>query len=473
MKIRAHYHRRRRAGGRSLKLGRAKIRSLSEEEFRLELSQIPTGANPAAWKHAKRIHRALKQIRKGDGTERPLIIKQGFRRSEVLDAIYPEREKKWLPSWRRTKLAKVDLTNFSFLDDPVGTMTTLRTIAECETDCKTFSMNFEDGHCRDIAPYMVLGLIRQRMLPVCRGGTIRQGINRVIAAVHLTEYLGMDTQPARDMSLVLPFPLRERRGQGSSRSDNTAWSVSSEERIDSKLADTIDQWLGSLTPPQSLSHTGRANILTLAGEILDNAKRHSHPSEDGTWAIAGFMESRKRAEGGMARVCHIGIINPGVTIYETLQLAPEDLKKKFASFADAHRAKWPQKRRYDEEALWTLCSLQDGISRAAKDETPNGFGMLTFVEAMNALGKSSRLDEQPKMTIISGSACMTIRSPYNIPRRQGPGLRSLALNASNDLLNPPDEDYVFTLPYRFPGTIVTVRFCIDAAELIPTAKKDG
>ncbi|WP_439365483.1 hypothetical protein ACNJYD_04345 [Bradyrhizobium sp. DASA03005] len=468
MKIRAHQHRGRRKGGRSLKLGKQTIRSMSEEQFDLELSRIPTGGSPAAWKEAGRIRRALKQLRKSESVEKPVIIRQGFRSSPVLDAIYPERKAKWLPSWRRHREDKVDLVNFSFLDDPLGTMLTLRKLAECEADCRTFSMNFEDKHCKDIAPYMVLGLIRQRMLPVCREGTIRHGINRVIGAVHLTDYLRISTRPVGGDSLILPFPLRERRGQGASTKDNSAWAVSSEERVDSKLVATIDQWLGALSPPRRLSPTGRVNILTLAGEILDNAKRHSDPSEDGTWAIAGFMESRRRDDGSMSHVCHIGIINPGLTIFETLQLAPEPLRERIASFSERHLPRWPASSRYDEEALWTLCSLQDGISRAKSDETPNGFGMLTFVEAANSLGKSSRPDEQPRMTIISGSACLTVRPPYNIPAKQPSGHRALALNASNSLQNPPDQDYVFSLPYRFPGTIVAVRFCIDADELVRT-----
>jgi hypothetical protein len=145
MKIRAHFRRSRRGRGRSLKLGRRAIQALSDEQFRLKLSQVPTGDDPAAWKQADRIRRELKQLRKTPTEDRPLIIRQGFRDSEVLDAVYPERKKKWLHSWQRSRLAQVNLTNFSFLDDPRGTMATLRAVAECEADCKAFSINFDDG----------------------------------------------------------------------------------------------------------------------------------------------------------------------------------------------------------------------------------------------------------------------------------------------------------------------------------------
>jgi hypothetical protein len=98
--------------------------------------------------------------------------------------------------------------------------------------------------------------------------------------------------------------------------------------------------------------------------------------------------------------------------------------------------------------------------------------MLTLVDAMNALGKSSRVEEQPRMTIVSGTTCLKISPPYNLPQRAATGHRMLALNAANDLQYPPDEAYVFSLPHRFPGTIVSVRFCLDPDELTP-AVEDG
>jgi hypothetical protein len=216
-----------------------------------------------------------------------------------------------------------------------------------------------------------------------------------------------------------------------------------------------------------LSEFRRVQILTLIGEILDNAKRHSDPSEDGTWAIAGFMEARKRDDGTTTSyVCHLGIINPGDTIFETLQRAPDALKKRIEQFATKHSPKLLSKKRFDRETLWTLCSLQDGISRASSQNTPNGFGMMELVDIVGALGRTSRPSEQPKMTIISGRACLMIRPPYNKSKKTGQGHRVLALNAANDLTYAPDEDYAFNLPYRFPGTIVAMRFCLDGDELL-------
>jgi hypothetical protein len=473
MKLRVLRGRHRRRGD-GVKRGRINIQSLADDEFARLVDAIPWGADNATKRQGRRLKRTLTLMRRRpESGERPLLIKQNFRSSEVLDAIYPERESEWLHSWKRTKTDAVDLSRFSFIDDPIGTMTSLRKIAECEAICRSFSINFLDQFCLDISPYMVLGLLRQKMLPVLVGGQIRKPISRVLHAVHLEDFLRMEKLD-HDTTSVWPFPLRQRRAEGSSSAlDDTAWAVTSEERVDTKLADTIDEWLGELEPPWQLSETGKANILTLIGEILDNAKRHSHISEDGSWAIAGFMETRRRPsdDGSVAHVCHLAIISAGQTIYDSLRLAPLDMQQRISVFANRHLPRWPSHRRFDERAMWTLSSLQDSISRVGSDDgSINGFGMMTLVEMTNALGSSGRKDEQPRMTIVSGDSCLMVRAPYNEPSRTKEGHRVLALNASNDLQYPPDEDYVFTLPYTFPGTIVALRFCLDSNELIQRNK---
>jgi hypothetical protein len=234
--------RHRRGNGSGLKLGRRRIRSLSEDEFRGLIRSVRAGNGIVAKRHAVKIKRMLRLLRRAPeqiNVARRLIIRQGFRESEVLDSIFPGRQSVWVPSWDRTSIGEVNLGQFSFLDDPIGTIKHFRAIAECEAACKGFSINFDDEHCRDISPYMVLGLIREKMLPVCYGGRIKKRIARVIHAVHLDDFLGIETDAATNVPTIWPFPLRQRRGVGASRRDDTAWAVTSEERVDSKLVDTI------------------------------------------------------------------------------------------------------------------------------------------------------------------------------------------------------------------------------------------
>ena len=273
-------------------------------------------------RHTKAITRKLIQLRHGRKARRPLIIRRGRANSLILDTLYPDRLKRgtWLPSWKRKRKHTISLKNFSFFDAPELTIRKLREIAEAESDVVDLRINFEDPHCLDIGPYLVLGMIRQDMLPVCRGGVITPALRKVIETVHLNEFLRMAHVDLLDRHDVWPFPLRF----GSTVANVSTWSPTQEEKHDQAFANALNQWLKELG--FIFSERGEGWVLTLIGEILDNARRHSRPdTEDGIWAMAGFMARRQREEDPTLDryICHVGILSPGATIYESLQHADE------------------------------------------------------------------------------------------------------------------------------------------------------
>jgi hypothetical protein len=375
----------------------------------------------------------------------------------------------------RDSVKEVELAKFSFLDNPIETLERIREIVEAEAHCKSFTIDFLDEHVSDISPYMVFGLMQGNMLPVVQGGKIMPRLQEVIHAVDLNRFLGMATfEGVRGLG-VYPFKLRQRRAPGKSRRDNVIDAVTTEERVASLAAKTINDWLSELDPPLRLSGVSHGNVLALVGEVLDNAKRHSDPqTADGTWSIAGFMELRPRADNSPTFVCHLAIISPGASIYQSLHHAPKETQDWVKKYADMHIPFIRKGKAYDEEALWTACSLQDGVSRVPTSElgSPGGFGMMTLVDMINALGSSSRPDEQPRLTVISGTSCVMVRDEYRRPSRLETGHRVLAFNPENRLDQPPDDTYVFRLPYRFPGTIVALRFHLDPSELMGRSEKD-
>ena len=458
---------RRGTGRRGLKIGRSAIADMADDDFDALVARTRRFCIRAPRSEGRRVRRLLTLIRKSDAlVAKPRFIKQGLRRSDVLDALYPERVGRWLPAWRRTEDIVIDIERFSFIDHPRETLRTLRRIAEAEASARNVVINLQDGHCLDIGPFMVLGMLREKMLPVVRGGRITRKLRQVIEAVDLSAFLRMRFSREERSQDVYPFPLRQRRRSGSSRSDNFAMYVTSEEAVDTRFADTVNAWLAALEPPLELPRGDRAQLMTLIGEILDNAKRHSDPiAEDGTWTIAGFMEARSRGDDTTAYVCHLAIISPGATIFETLQEAPADVRESLRSYARVHRRAGAK---CDEEALWTACSLQDTVSRVpiSIKGSAGGFGMMTLVETIAELGRSSKPDEQPAMAILSGASCVLVRSPHTKPMKKKSGHRVLAFNADNSLEQPPDPEYVFNLPHRFPGTIVAARFHLDAGELL-------
>ncbi|CEJ15360.1 hypothetical protein BN1110_05703 [bacterium YEK0313] len=473
MKLRALYGRSRRGRGIGLKTGRSRLRTMSIDQFDAILSKYSRIDSFENRHHVKNLRRLLRKLRRDETLIiKPIVIKRRMKSDGVLDTIYPERNELWIPSWKRKKTGSLDLHRFSFIDNPIQTISLLRDIVERESTWKAYSLNFIDNNCLDISAYMVLGLLREKMLPVITGGKITAGIRRVVSAVNLSEFLNIKGNGPRRVYGIYPFTLRQRRGAGESVRDNNGKFVTSEERTASLLPETIDKWLSELNPPLALSERGRINILTLIGEVLDNAKRHSDPANaDGTWSIAGFMEARERSDGSTTLACHLGIINPGHTIYQSLQRAPADIRAQVSKYATSHTSGLFQRCPYDEEALWTVSALQDTISRVPLSEkgSRGGFGMMTLVEMINELNQSPHPEDRPRMTIVSGTSCVMVRDKHEKFRKIEAGHRIMAFNDGNVLDQPPDGEYVFTLPYRFQGTIVALRFFLDPSE----RKKDG
>ena len=447
-------------------MGRSGIKALTDEEFLALKASVKHKSTMSTRRFARRIKSTLNLLR-GLRKDRVKIAIRGYSYSHLMDTLVPERRSQWKLSWHRKEKENIELNRFSFLDSPVSTLNTLQMIAKAECSCKSINIHFVDEICLDIVPYMLLGLMRQQMLPIIEGGYIRPGIRSVLQAVNLDKLFNMKKVKVDGEHFVLPFKMRRRRQTGSSVADNRSEYVTSEERVGTQLTHTINRWLAFLPNPRQLAQEYKSRVLTLITEVLDNAKRHGDSeNHDGTWSIAGFMEVRVRMDETIAYVCHIGITNPGATIYESLQQAPTEMLnslKKLTRYHESTSSNLPM----DEEALWTYSSLQDGVSRIplSTDGAPGGFGMMTLIEAINALGRSSRADEQPKLTIISGSSCVMVRDAYREPHLGAKRHRILAFNPRNRLDELPDPDYVFNLPHRLPGTCVSVRFFLDEAEL--------
>ena len=130
--------------------------------------------------------------------------------------------------------------------------------------------------------------------------------------------------------------------------------------------------------------------------------------------------------------------------------------------------------RTDEELLWTLFSLQHGISRlnSAQDET-RGQGTIDLIDSFQKLGRKYDKDgniQKPIMSITSGNINILFDGTYTI-REDENNLKVIAFNAENSLKNEPDEKYVKNIGNYFPGTVISIKFFIDR-EYIEELKKN-
>ena len=349
-------------------------------------------------------------------------------------------------------------------------MEELRKIAEAESLVLNLRIDFNDRVCRDIGAFLVLGEIRRDMLPILRGGHMYPHTKGVLDAVGLKDMLQIRWREDAEKGNIWPFRLRQRRA--AQTADPSLAPSTTEEKVDIQFVETVNTWLSQSREKFKLSIEQANRIATIIGEVLDNAKRHSNPpGNNGEWSMAGFMH-RENTNGEDRLVCHVAIYSPGRTIFETLQLADENMRASVAKYSKQHAR---TDRRLTEEVLWTLSALQDGITRVreSESESRNGTGMMTLVEVMDMLGHTAHADSQPKMTVISGQACILVQPPYTMPKFSAEGLRTLWFNGDNTYRNPPDPNYVFSMEERLPGTLISMRFYLDPDHLVQVVSDNG
>jgi len=167
------------------------------------------------------------------------------------------------------------------------------------------------------------------------------------------------------------------------------------------------------------------------------------------------------------------IFNFGKSIYETLDTPnrqgamTEDIRRLVA----IHQQKsfFGFGNKFNERDLWTLYGLQDGVSRFSGEPggVDRGRGTVNMIEAFTRLGKSTDVDKEPIMTIVSGSTRIVLDKKYPLQSKtlEGGPRRIIAFNKNNSLEEKPDDANVHSLRGRFPGTVLSFRFFMDKVYL--------
>lgn len=416
----------------------------------------------------------IKKINKKASKKRPeplpkKILSIRRKKSEFLSSFLPERDGIWKPVTKRDReIHEINLENFSILDNSKQTIESLIEIAQAETKWLGFKINFSDTTCEDITPYLILGLMRQDMAPVVSGGHITPAVTGMVDAVGLNDLLSITHIQRRHVSpTFLPFRVRYRRKTGTSTSTNIALQPSTREALTDELINTVDNWLRQLVQ-RELNKDGKGHLSAIVGEILNNAERHSDMlGRDGDWAIAGFLTAVVEDEttGKTKYVCCLSIISLGATIADSISKCEDEKTLEYLNqYIDKHH----KTTGMSKECLASVYALQDGVSRFQQDATGDrsrgGVGMMDMVQFVGALGCLGPDDKPAEITILSGEACINIRKPHfevvfdSVERNDR---REIWFNPSNNIAVPPEPAYVYSMPVRFPGTAVAMRFCIN------------
>jgi hypothetical protein len=233
------------------------------------------------------------------------------------------------------------------------------------------------------------------------------------------------------------------------------------------LADYVITCLARLN--RKLSDEKLSDLCIVISEILINAEEHS--TNNYRYSIGYFTEMN--SNGDHFGIFRLVILNFGKTIYEKFKdpnCPNQNSVKKMIDLSETYNKKrfWVKKE-FEEETLWTLYSLQEGItSTDPKEYKQRGNGSIRFIESFfNIKGTKQIEDNISKMTLMSGNSKIVFDGTYNIVSdiKHGEKFQYMTFNESGNIMNKPDSKFVSFVENYFPGTIISAEILFNEDDL--------
>ncbi|HEX7782133.1 MAG TPA: hypothetical protein VF509_04950 [Sphingobium sp.] len=376
----------------------------------------------------------------------------------------------------------LSLKQFSFLDDPQGTLRALRQIGEIECEASAAALHFDDDFCLDAGAYLVLAEIWPQMARIFTGGRMRRPVQKVLDAIGVGRHNKMTLPGLLDDEEYLlngkhadvwAFPLQRRRPALTSTSHDVHIEPQTREKATDKFCSTVNDWLGVPEIDRELTVAGKGWIGGIIGELLCNAERHSRAaSVDGDWSVTAFMVKRTENGEDVFR-CHLAFLSVGRSFAESLTDAASDVRQFLDQYVTRH---WQSSQSAD--TLATLFALQDMVTcdPEARNIRSGGTGLMDVLDLVAMLGGTTQPGREPRVTIISGRSCIQLRPPYiqGVRRDSDTSPRVMWCNEANSQEMPPDGTIAFDLEEHFAGTVVSVAFTLDPVYLADESEtEDG
>ena len=197
------------------------------------------------------------------------------------------------------------------------------------------------------------------------------------------------------------------------------------------------------------------------GEVMSNAEEHSTMPH--RFAIGYFQETHIDDEH--FGIFNFSIFNFGDTIYQTFKdekCPNKKAVKQMTELSEDYTKKgWFRKSSFEEETLWTLYALQDGVT---SKEKKRGNGSIQYIENFFKLKGDLNNDDISRLVVLSGNTRILFDGTYNIIEKMKEGgkrkYKMITFNNSGEISDVPDKNFVTFAPYFFPGTMISARILI-------------
>ena len=243
------------------------------------------------------------------------------------------------------------------------------------------------------------------------------------------------------------------------------------EQKDLDTTKLVDYVLDSLkTLNRTLTPEKLDDLSTVIGEILINAEEHSTTKH--RFSIGYFHEMN--GNGKHFGVFRLVILNFGKTIYQKFKdpgCPNKQVVEKMKNISEQYtKRKYFVFKEFEEETLWTLYAMQDGVTSVAPERfIRRGNGSIQFIESFfNIKGPMKEFDDVSKMTILSGNSSITFDGSYNITTGmvENEEFKYMTFNKSGKIEDKPDSKFVKYVNNYFPGTIISAKILFNEDDLI-------
>lgn len=224
---------------------------------------------------------------------------------------------------------------------------------------------------------------------------------------------------------------------------------------------------------KTLSKDAMMNLGYVVGETLINAEEHS---STGFRYMIGYMEDKKSKKSEHSGVFNFVIMNFGQTIYEKFKMSDntdvnQECLIQMKNLSDRFVKRSLFMKRFKEETLWTLYTLQQGVT--CVPEKRRGNGTIQFIESFFKLKGNDDVDDISRMYILSGNTIIEFDGTYRLSESKdenGVSRGIISFNKSGSLDERPDSKYVKYVDDYFPGTAIFVRLLLNENDIITEQK---
>ncbi len=242
--------------------------------------------------------------------------------------------------------------------------------------------------------------------------------------------------------------------------DKNNLEVWSKSEVDlTKIVEYIKSCLTRLN--RELTIDAEKEFYHVIGEIMSNSLEHS--TMPNIFSIGFFQETHTEVEH--YGIFNFSIFNFGDTIYQTFKnddcLNKTAVKQMTDLSEDFTKKGFFKKAAFEEETLWTLYALQEGVT--CKDKK-RGNGSIRYIENFFKLKGNMDNDNISRLTIVSGNTRIMFDGTYNIINKVKTGenrkYKMITFNESGEINEEPNKKFVTFAHNFFPGTMISARILI-------------